>query len=72
MSKIIPKKFGKAPSVRRGTPAVKRPARWVAWSNDGARVVARGASFEEARAAARTLGEPDPIVEHDPVRSRRA
>ena len=72
MSKLIPKKFGKAHSTRRVLPASDLAPRWVAWSNDGARVVAGGGSFEEARAAARALGEPDPIVEQDPAKARRA
>ncbi len=72
MSKFIPKKFGKAPSTRRVRPSANLATQWVAWSNDGTRVVARGESFEEARSAARAQGEPDPIVEQDPIKARRA
>jgi hypothetical protein len=50
---------------------IRRP-RWIAWSNDGERIVAKGDSFENARQAAREKGEPDPIVEQVTVRARRA
>lgn len=49
-----------------------RPARFLAWSNDGERIVATGRSFERARRAARAKGEPDPIVEQEPIPARRA
>jgi hypothetical protein len=35
----------------------------VAWSNDGTRALATGATLEAAREAAKALGEPDPILE---------
>jgi hypothetical protein len=49
-----------------------RLPQFLACSNDGERVVARGHSFEAARRAAHAKGEPDPIVEQAPNKARRA
>ena len=54
-------------SIRR-----RREPDWVAWTNDGSRPLARAATFEEAREAARALGEPDPILEPAQIRGRQA
>jgi hypothetical protein len=78
MSKARPRQPGPlAPAAaRRRAPKKpgesRRSATWRAWSNDGARIVATGPSFETARDAARASGEADPIVEPIPRRGRLA
>ena len=67
-----PAMLPKAPNLIRNRPAkrVKNQvlSQWIAWFNDGERIVAKGDSFEAARAA----GEPDPIVEPAPLPYRLA
>jgi hypothetical protein len=49
-----------------------REPRWVAWSNDGSKIVARGDTLEGAREAAHAAGEADPIIEPIQPRARLA
>jgi hypothetical protein len=67
--------MGKARPRPIGSPTAGRPRRepdWVAWTHDGSRPLARASTFEEAREAARALGEPDPILEPAQIPGRRA
>ena len=54
--------------VRPGPKARNRKSRWVAWSGDLSKIIAYGATLEEARDAARAKGEMEPALE--PVQSR--
>jgi hypothetical protein len=68
MSTTRPRKIGLPPSER-GGPA--GPV-FLAWSNDGTRVVAEGNSFDGAREAALAKGETNPIIEQEPIKARWA
>jgi hypothetical protein len=70
MNKARPKPID-PPIAGRTRPRPGEPE-WVAWSHDGRRELARAATFEEAREAARALGEPDPILEPAQLPGRQA
>jgi hypothetical protein len=63
---------GQAAGQPRRPTRVAREPEWVAWTNDGSRILAKGATLEAARDAARALGEPDPILEPAQIRARLA
>ena len=46
--------------------------KWIAWSGDLSKVVAKGATLEAARDAARALGESEPVLEPVQRRARLA
>ena len=74
MHKTRPKNVGLPAGARRPRSEAarkvekQREPQWAAWTSDLSRIVAYGATLEEARDSARALGEAEPALE--PVQSR--
>ena len=74
MSKARPKPIGTPGLGRSRRPAAssRGEPRWAAWSSDLSRIIATGDTIEEARDAARALGEIEPALEPVQHRARLA
>jgi hypothetical protein len=57
-----------APSNLKHPPTVPRQyaGLWIAWDQAQTRIVARGRTFAEAKAAAKAAGEPDALLAKAP------
>ena len=55
------KKINKAPLVPK-----KYAGKWIAWNHNHTRIIASARTFGEARSAAQTKGETDPLLDKVP------